>query len=540
MISRFRNPSVMRHGFANVPQADIKRSSFRRSHGHKTTLDKAGLLYPVYVDEALPGDTYNLSVAAVARLATPIKPIMDNLFMDFHFFAVPNRLLWDNWEKFMGEQENPGDSTDFLTPTIFSPSGVGWAQGSLYDYFGVPVDVGDLEMSAFYPRAYHLIWNEWFRDQNLQNSAYFFTGDTDGPLNYELQKRGKRHDYFTSCLPWPQKQIDVSVNMGYPTIPVHGIGKEGASYNEVDKNVREAGDLTGTVYAKSSKFNSPTAGQEWFGEEDPNNPGFPYARLADDPGNVTVNALREAFQLQRMLERDARGGTRYTEILQSHFRVMSPDSRLQRPEYLGGGSVPITFSPIPQTSQLIEDAGPQTNTPQGNLAATAYVQAAGIGFTKSFVEHSVIIGLCSIRADLTYQRGLNRMFSRRSKYDYYWPALAHLGEQAVLNKEIFAQGTAEDDQVFGYQERWAEYRYHPSLITGKMRSSVPDSLDVWHLSQDFQSLPSLNSDFIEETPPIDRIVAVPTEPHFIFDGYFNVITTRPMPMYSIPGMVDHF
>jgi hypothetical protein len=524
-------PSVMTHQFSQVPKADIPRSSFDRSHGVKTTFN-AGYLVPVLLDEALPGDTFNLNMTGFARLATPIHPLMDNMFMDTHFFAVPMRLVWDNWKKFNGEQTDPGDSTDYLVPTMTSPAG-GYDNESLHDYFGIPTKIASLEHNSVWHRAYNLIYNEWFRDQNLQDSVVVDKDDgPDDPADYVLLRRGKRHDYFTSALPWPQKGDSVDLPIG-SVAPVIGTSDPmqvrnlltGSSSSSPDWNLYYSGG-----YAVDLTASSTTFGVNITPDTDTTTV---FADLSSATA-ATINQLRQAFQIQRMLERDARGGTRYTEIIRSHFGVTSPDARVQRPEYLGGGSSPVNITPIAQTSSTDD------TSPQGNLSAFGTTVLSNHGFTKSFTEHCLILGFVSVRADLTYQQGLNRMFSRQTRYDYYWPSLSHIGEQAILNKEIYAQGTSADDDVFGYQERYAEYRYKPSLITGKFRSNDAASLDSWHLSQDFDALPVLNGSFIEENPPVDRVIAVETEPHFLFDSFMKMRCVRPMPLYGVPGMIDHF
>ena len=539
-----RNKSVSTHSFAMVPKAEIPRSSFDTQYAHKTTFD-GGYLVPIYCDEVLPGDMHNVKATMFARLATPLFPVMDNLHLDTFFFFVPNRLVWTNWVKFMGEQANPSDSISYVVPQITSPAG-GYAVGSLFDHFGLPTagqitGSNTVSHNALPLRAYNLIYNEWFRDENLQNSLVVNTGDSgDDVTDYTMVRRGKRKDYFTGALPWPQKGDSVTLPLG-TTAPILSDGTDiqvrFKQSSSTDRNINSfyySPTSSNLINATGASMPSSLNNEMRFGT----NTGL-YADLSDATA-ATINQLRQSFQIQKLLERDARGGTRYTELLRAHFGVTPQDYRLQRPEYIGGGSTYVNVNPIAQTSATSISGGA---TPLGNLAAMGTALASGHGFTYHAQEHGYIIGLVNVRADLTYQQGLPKMWSRETRYDFYFPVFAHLGEQAILNKEIYVTGTSTDDAVFGYQERWAEYRYKPSQITGLFKSTSAGTIDPWHYAQKFTSLPTLNSTFIQETPPIARTTAVGSAANgqqFLMDAFFDCKMARPMPMYSVPGLIDHF
>jgi hypothetical protein len=577
-----RRIRVKGHRFSDAPAMYMRRTKFDRSHVYKTTFD-SGKLIPVFVDEVLPGDTSSLRVRYFSRLATPVKPIMDNIYLDWFFFFVPNRLVWNHWQNFCFEQEDPDDSIDYVCPTT---SLVGKADdtlhgvGTLWDYFGLPTGLPNTisGINALPFRGVYLIWNEWFRDENLQKSVKIQKGDTnevfDGsrvseqpewlqeiPESYlPCPPRGKRHDYFTSALPWTQKGPGVSIGLAGtasivdPTPDVGYLLHSNANQLAVVSATRSEGKsggyrvATGNGVVTFSRHGSDSDSSSVGGfAGNSSGPITVSAQVAsaylgndsyvdlDTSSIFTINSLRTAFQMQKFYERLARGGSRYTEVLRSFFGVVSPDARLQRPEFLGSFTKMMNINPIAQTSSTND------TTPQGNLSAYGVTGAKFHGFTKSFVEHGYVFGFCCARADLTYQQGINRMWTRSTVYDWYWPTFAHLGEQAILLKEIYATGdTEQDNSVFGYQERYAEYRYKPSVICGKFRSNIKGNLDVWHLSQYFETAPKLNSEFIEEDVPIGRIIAVPSEPQFLIDIGFKYTTVRPMPMFGTPGLVDHF
>lgn len=576
--------------FSVAPQVDIKRSIFDRSFQHKTT-GNAGDLIPFFVDEVLPGDTFVVDTAFVARMTTPIKPVMDNAYIDIFYFAVPNRLLWDHWKEFCGENNSSpwADETEYTIPQLTAPSG-GWQKGTIADYMGIPINVANISVNALPFRAYALIWNEWFRDQNVQEPCVVSKDDatnagtnavaSENPANAELGgmpcKVNKFHDYFTSALPEPQKGDPVEIGLSggasifpvsseYPWIPLNTTSRLNAFANPlkfgIDPALESNADGLLGLYTDQAST-GPISELPLYSLDvlDSTGKGVSSSRprqitrtnLVVSPTQiannlqvdlssataVTINELRLAFATQRLLERDARGGTRYAEVLRAHYGVRSPDARLQRPEYLGGKRVPVNMN------QVLQMSASSADSPQGNTAAYSLTSDVSSSFTYSATEHCYILGLACVRTDHSYQQGIERMWSRKRRFDFYYPALANIGETAILNKEIFAQGGTGgvDDQAFGYQEAWAEYRYKPNRISGAFRSQYDQSLDVWHYGDDYSELPTLSASWMAETTAnVDRTLSVPsaTEDQMIFDFAIKLKCARPMPIYSVPGLIDH-
>lgn len=552
------NRNTEAHFSENPTNIDMPRSKFDRSTTHKTSMN-AGDLVPIYVDEVLPGDTLKMDFSSIIRMSTPIYPVMDNAYVDIYFFSVPNRLVWEHWREFMGQNNTTfwEQPTEYTIPQVTAPTG-GWAKGTIADYMGIPTKTEGISISSLFFRAYGLIWNEWFRDENLKTPCMISMDETtqtgSNGSNYitDVQNGGmpakaaKYHDYFTSALPQPQKGPSVLLPIGKQAPVWAGVynindglipqknpiaflkDPQGTITNNTRYNIGAQGQPNGTAYTTIDQ--TTMTGTESY--------TYPINLTADlsQATSTTINQLRQAFAIQRMYEKDARGGTRYIEVIKTHFGVTSPDSRQQRPEYLGGLRTPINMDQVVQTSAT------ESTSPQGNTGAYSLTSISRSLFTKSFTEHEIVIGLACIRTDLTYQQGIERMFSRKGRFDFYWPTLANLGEQAILNKEIYAQGNEQDDQAFGYQEAWAEYRYKPARISGALRSNYDQTLDSWHYAQYYDKLPTLSSDWIDQgRAEVNRTIAVQDEleDQFIADFYFNCTMARPMPVYSVPGLIDH-
>lgn len=546
------------YSFAQNPQVGVSRSRFQRNSDNKTTFN-TGDLIPIYLDEVLPGDTHEIDMACVMRMATPIFPVMDNAFCDFYFFFVPNRLLWEHWKEFMGENKETAwtPKTEYSIPQVTAPA-EGWEEGTLADYLGLPTKVKGLSVSALPGRAYGLIYNEWFRNQNVTQPTLVevtdatTTGKNDGSKTNDSAitlakplKAAKVFDYYTGALPEPQKgepiTIPLSGNAPIKTYLDKEMTKPATSIKKGDTYSSPwtwGGNEAGLIQSESSDARMRGATKSGYSFGNPvTQETSNFAYIGADLGAVTaatINQLRQAFQIQKLLEKDARGGTRYREVLREHFGVISPDSRMQIPEYLGGYRLPINVSQVIQTSST------DNTSPLGNTAALSVTTMNKPMFTKSFTEHGFIMGLAVVRTDQTYQQGIERMWSRTGRYDYYWPVLANIGEQAILNKEIYAQGSTKDNEAFGYQEAWADYRYKPSKVTGLFRSNAQQSLDAWHYAQDYNALPTLSTAWMEQgEAEMKRTLAVQSQPDFIADFYFMNKTTRCMPVYSIPGLIDH-
>lgn len=543
------------YNFAQNPQVGVSRSRFQRNSDNKTTFN-TGELIPIYLDEVLPGDTHQIDLACVMRMATPIFPVMDNAFCDFYFFFVPNRLLWEHWKEFMGENKETAwtPKTEYSIPQVTAPAG-GWAEGTLADYLGLPTKIEGISVNALPGRAYGLIYNEWFRNQNVTQPTLVevtdatTAGKNDGSNTNDSAitlakplKAAKVFDYYTGALPEPQKGEPITIPItGSAPIGLYNVETGDVTTNSAKiKEIFNDAGLVATNGTYQASYWDPGAGptkDKGLAVGNTTVGVYKGVSLGADLSSVnatTINQLRQAFQIQKLLEKDARGGTRYREVLREHFGVISPDSRMQIPEYLGGYRLPINVSQVIQTSST------DNTSPLGNTAALSVTTMNKPMFTKSFTEHGFIMGLAVVRTDQTYQQGIDRMWSRKGRYDYYWPVLANIGEQAILNKEIYAEGNPNDDMAFGYQEAWADYRYKPNKVTGLFRSNATQSLDAWHYAQDYKSLPFLGTQWMEQSDTeMKRTLAVQNQPDFIADFYIMNKTTRCMPVYSIPGLIDH-
>lgn len=553
--------------FAETPSLNMSRSKFDRSFTHKTTFN-TGDIIPFFCCDILPGDTVKMNTSHVVRMMTPVAPVMDNANIDTYFFFVPNRLIWEHWQEFMGENKTAPwiQQTEYQIPQIEAPATTGWTKGSLADYFGYPTNVPGYKADAMPFRAYALCYNEWFRSENLSNPLYIHMGDaditgvditdanldpiTDVEKGACCAKAAKYADYFTMALPNAQKGPAVKIPLGETARVVGAENTKPSATYPADQNAVGA-EISLVNYLGTPYINYKASNDTYQTIAQNTSIGL-VADLSEAVG-ATVNQLRQAFQIQKFYERQAIGGTRYIELVKSHFSVTNPDYRMQRPEYLGGMRTPININQVVQTdatAQQLSGHYDESNnwvwdvsdlSPQGNTAAYSLTTGKNQDlFTHSFTEHGWLLGLAVVRTVHTYQQGLNRMFSRKSMFDFYWPEFANLGNQAIYNKEIYLQNTSADDQVFGYQEAWAEYRYLPDIVTGEMRSNYNQSLDIWHWADDYAALPTLGDEWIEETKAnVERTLAVQNHDQFFGDFYFNCIMTRPMPLYSVPGLIDH-